>query len=93
MQPVIFKLSVPCSIRRCRFHGVVSGLVFGLLGMVLVGGLAGCESGKLFPDELPRSPYSRYEALRGGEAPMYERDEFNQERPAIRARLTPQDAR
>lgn len=89
MQSASLKLSMPVLIYPTRFPNVV----LGLLGMALVGGLAGCESRKLFPDELPRSPYSRYEALRGGEAPMYERDEFNQERPAIRARLTPQDAR
>ncbi len=63
------------------------------MALVLImssGSLFGCASRKdLFPKDAPRSPFSRYEALRRGEAPMTERDPMNREVPALRARLTP----
>lgn len=50
----------------------------------------GCTQSPL-DDDLPRTPYGRYQSLRGGEPPMREPDTFGNMRPALRARLTPLD--
>ena len=65
------------------------GWVFSLLMAGLVW-LAGCSSDPL-SSELPRTPYGRYQALRGGEPPQEELDSFGNSRPALRARLRPMD--
>lgn len=52
--------------------------------------LAACTQSPL-KNDLPRSPYGRYQALRGGEPPQTELDTFGNPRPAIRARLRPMD--
>ena len=52
--------------------------------------LAGCGTNPLSSD-LPRTPYGRYQALRGGEPPQEEVDSFGNLRPALRARLRPMD--
>ena len=52
--------------------------------------LAGCTQSPLY-SELPRTPYGRYQALRGGEPPQEEVDTFGNPRPALRARLSPKD--
>lgn len=62
------------------FFGALAGLVW----------LAGCGTNPLH-SELPRTPYGRYQALRGGEPPQVELDSFGNERPALRARLRPMD--
>lgn len=55
---------------------------------MLVGTMAGCQK-KLFPPELPRSPYDRYSLLRGRDRPQVELDAYGAERPALRQRLAP----
>ena len=52
--------------------------------------LSGCTQSPLSSD-LPRTPYGRYQALRGGEPPQKEADTFGNMRPALRARLSPKD--
>ncbi|MFK7790616.1 MAG: hypothetical protein AB8C95_14125 [Phycisphaeraceae bacterium] len=52
--------------------------------------LAGCGTNPL-SSELPRTPYGRYQALRGGEPPQEEADSFGNMRPALRSRLRPMD--
>jgi len=79
-------LRCTCSRPSARWAGLAIGVLITPLFM-------GCKADKLFPNDLPRSPFSRYSALRGGEPPMTETDEFNQERPALRARLTPTEQR
>lgn len=59
----------------------------GLIGLI---GLVGCGTNPL-SSELPRTPYGRYQALRGGEPPQEELDSFGNARPALRARLRPMD--
>ena len=64
-----------------------------MAGMALGGSLlmaAGCTQNPLSGD-LPRTPYGRYQALRGGEPPQEETDTFGNLRPALRARLQPMD--
>jgi len=51
---------------------------------------AGCTQSPLSSD-LPRTPYGRYQDLRGGEPPQNEPDTFGNMRPALRARLEPMD--
>lgn len=50
----------------------------------------GCTNNPL-SDDLPRTPYGRYQDLRGGEPPQNETDTFGNIRPALRARLAPLD--
>ena len=52
--------------------------------------MVGCTPGPL-NSELPRTPYGRYQDLRGGEPPQEETDSFGNPRPALRARLSPKD--
>lgn len=52
--------------------------------------MTGCAQNPL-SSELPRTPYGRYQALRGGEPPQDEPDTFGNLRPALRARLQPMD--
>ena len=52
--------------------------------------LTACGTNPLSSD-LPRTPYGRYQALRGGEPPQEELDSFGNPRPALRARLRPMD--
>jgi len=65
------------------------GRVF-LMAMAGLVWLAGCGTNPLY-SELPRTPYGRYQALRGGEPPQEELDSFGNSRPALRARLRPMD--
>lgn len=57
--------------------------------LVLLISLTGCSNRKLFPRDAARSPFSRYDALRGQEPQMYVDDEFGREIPNLRARLSP----
>lgn len=54
--------------------------------------LGGCQE-PLFPDNVPRSQYERYEALRGEAAPRYapSRSPTGPRQPALRERLAPRD--
>lgn len=72
-----------------RQGGFRSGAVVVLLGAVIFASL-GCSKSPLY-SELPRTPYGRYQALRGGEPPEKEPDSFGNMRPALRARLSPKD--
>lgn len=59
--------------------------------LLLVGPwLAGCETA-LFPDNLARSPYERYNEQRGRSQPATEQDIFGADRAALRDRLKPLD--
>jgi hypothetical protein len=51
-------------------------------------GLMGCEKA-LFPEDLPRTPYERYDRMRGRYVPPSQRDAVGGESPALRERLTP----
>lgn len=48
----------------------------------------GCEK-PLFPKNLPRTPYERYQTLRGQQRPSSEENAFGGEQPALRERLKP----
>lgn len=56
------------------------------MAVVLLSG--GCAK-ELFPEDTPRSPYERYQMLRGQDRPKTYTDVFGVERPAIRERLKP----
>lgn len=55
-----------------------------LIGTVV----AGCEK-PLFPQNLPRSPYERYDAIRGRGRQMNEENAYGGQQPAVRDRLKP----
>ncbi len=50
--------------------------------------MGGCAK-QLFPEDTPRSPYERYQMLRGQDRPKTYVDVFGIERPALRERLKP----
>ena len=68
-----------------RVRGAWIAVIVALTGL---SGLAGCQD-PLFPDDAPRSPYQRYQALRGESAPRYERGKQGAREPALRERLRP----
>jgi hypothetical protein len=51
---------------------------------------AGCNK-PLFPENSARTQFETYDRLRQQSAPLEEEDEFGQKRPALRARLAPQN--
>ena len=51
-------------------------------------GLCGCEK-PLFPRDLPRTQYERYDRLRGQYIPAESINEFGGFEPALRERLSP----
>ena len=61
----------------------------GLVGACLFTAV-GCSKNPLY-SEMPRTPYGRYQALRGGEPPQEVPDSFGNMRPALRERLRPMD--
>lgn len=63
------------------------------VSILLIGGLpatVGCQA-PLFPENIeePRTPYSRYETLRGKDRPRNEMNVYGREQPALRKRLSP----
>ena len=63
----------------------------GVLVLVCLG-LGACTKSPFY-NKYPRTPYQRYQMLRGTDAPRYEYDTYGNQRPALRARLTPPDRR
>ena len=64
-----------------------------LVAVVMAAMSGGCQD-PLFPADAPRSPYERYQALRGDERPMVDemsRGTARSGRPALRQRLRPLD--
>ena len=53
--------------------------------------LSGCSSSPFSAEAPVRSPYERYEILRGNDRPATTIDAFGRERPALRSRLAPLD--
>lgn len=58
------------------------------LGAAMVFG--GCNK-PLFPENSARTQFETYDRLRQQSTPLEEEDEFGQKRPALRARLAPQN--
>lgn len=58
-----------------------------LIGAVM-GAAGGCEK-PLFPANAPRTPYERYQVLRGQARRDTEQNAFGVEQPALRSRLRP----
>ncbi|MEM1354043.1 MAG: hypothetical protein AAGH88_04080 [Planctomycetota bacterium] len=65
--------------------------VLGVL-ILLSLGLGACTKSPFY-NEYPRTPYERYQMLRGTDAPRYEYDTYGNRQPALRPRLTPPDRR
>lgn len=68
-----------------------------LFGLVLVAGalgagatLAGCSKPLLSATD-QRSPFDRYDLVRGNYAPAYIENEYGRKQPNLRARLAPKD--
>jgi len=57
-----------------------------LIAIILL--LGGCEKA-LFPDNTTRSPYERYDAIRGRQRQAHEENAYGGSQPAIRDRLKP----
>lgn len=56
-----------------------------MMGLSLI---AGCEK-PLFVKQAPRTPYERYQVLRGRERAATRQDVYGSEEPALRERLKP----
>ena len=69
---------------RRRFT-VTAGLLMLLAGALVS---AGCEK-PLFPADLPRSQYERYEQLRGERRQTVRKNAYGYEEPNLRERLRP----
>ena len=54
--------------------------------------MVGCQKSPFYND-YPRTPYERYQLLRGQDAPVQEFDTYGNPRPALRQRLTPPEQR
>jgi hypothetical protein len=67
-----------------RTTRVASGLAL----LWVLGLMVGCEK-PLFPKDAPRSPYERYQMLRGQQRPMTTENAYGGEVPAVRERLRP----
>lgn len=63
-------------------------LVLGVAGMLGWLGVAGCSKPLLSPSE-QRTPFDRYDAIRGGYAPQYVEDKYGRQQPNLRGRLSP----
>lgn len=77
--------TIPTKTRGCAARIVTFRL------LVLVGCMAtvgGCEKA-LFPANLPRTPYERYQQLHGLYRPSDEQNAYGGEQPALRDRLRP----
>jgi hypothetical protein len=64
---------------------IVVGLGAVALGAVALGG---CSKPLLSPEE-ERSPFDRYDAVRGQHAPQYIENEYGRREPNLRGRLSP----
>jgi len=51
----------------------------------------GCENKPLFPPDVPRTPYERYQKLRGQNRSMTQENAYGGQQPALRGRLKPLD--
>jgi hypothetical protein len=70
------------SMKKQKLWIIVASCVF--IGTMV----GGCET-QLFPDNLPRSPYERYDSLRGRNRPMSEQNAYGGTQPSVRNRLKP----
>jgi len=64
---------------------------YGYVGLAMVmGWVGGCEK-PLFPADLPRTPYERYQQLHGDQRAVTEENAYGGQQPALRHRLRPLD--
>lgn len=71
---------------RCRTRRIVCAAVATLVAV----SAAACNK-PLFPENSARTQFETYDRLRQQSTPLEEEDEFGQKRPALRARLAPQN--
>lgn len=71
--------------RFSRFIGSTLPLA---LAAAWLGAAGGCQQ-PLFPDELPRTQYERFDRLRGVYTPKEAAGQFGDKVPALRERLQP----
>jgi hypothetical protein len=63
-------------------------LVLLALSAAFAAPMTGCEK-PLFPENLPRNQYERYDRLRGRYVPAQQQNAYGGAEPALRQRLTP----
>ena len=74
--------------KKCRMVRRVLEIV--ILTLVGSGAVSGCER-PLFTPNQPRTPYERYQVLRGQGRPSTEENAYGGKEPALRQRLEPLD--
>ena len=62
----------------------------GAIGAIGLAALGGCTKPLLAPTET-RSPFDRYDNVRGNYAPQYTEDKFGRREPNLRGRLSPKE--
>ena len=65
------------------------GVVVLVVGVVVCS-LGGCRK-PLFKEKDDRSPYARYDSVRGQDVPPYRYNEYGRRVPNLRARLAPKE--
>jgi hypothetical protein len=65
-----------------------AGLIAGACALFV--SAQGCEKPLLAPSD-ERTPYDRYDNVRGQHAPQYIENEYGRRQPNLRGRLTPKD--
>lgn len=58
--------------------------------IVVLGTASGCSRPLLSPSE-ERTPFDRYDAVRGNYSPQYIEDKFGRRQPNLRGRLSPKE--
>ena len=66
-----------------------TGVVVLVVGVVVCS-LGGCRK-PLFKEKDDRSPYARYDSVRGQDVPPYRYNEYGRRVPNLRARLAPKE--
>lgn len=81
---MLYDAEMSTQLRMAAAHAPKSVLIGCLLIALLAG--TGCRKSPL-PSDAPRSPYERYDALRGQTVPKTVTDSFGREQPNLRGRL------
>ncbi|MCC6320636.1 MAG: hypothetical protein IT438_04270 [Phycisphaerales bacterium] len=75
-----------CHRKRTINYSLGVAVLCGTIGAAM----AGCSKPLLSPTE-ERSPFDRYDNVRGNYAPQYIEDQYGRREPNLRGRLTPKE--
>ncbi len=73
-----------------RGNSCISGTILIVASFCAIAALSGCSKPLLSATD-QRSPFDRYDLVRGNYAPAYIENEYGRKEPNLRARLAPKD--